>query len=234
MNRIAAGPIVTIQMAGKMHSTSGNTIFTPVFAAASSARCRRLVLQRVGEHAKRVGDARAELVGLDQHGDERVQIVDAGAIRQIAQRVRSAGAGEQLEAHEPKLAREIDVRELELLRDARHRLVESEARLDADDHQVERIGERQPDAVLALLRFAREDEAGNHVADAHRGQRRQQVRPAEERRHEDREAPERERDADAEEHEQRLAAAIPGLDEAEPQLAELLRRFCGARSRQSA
>ena len=38
MNRMAAGPIVTTQIAGKMQKTSGNTIFTPVFAAASSAR----------------------------------------------------------------------------------------------------------------------------------------------------------------------------------------------------
>ncbi len=43
MNRITAGPIVTIQIAGKIQTTSGNTIFTPVFAAASYARCRRLV-----------------------------------------------------------------------------------------------------------------------------------------------------------------------------------------------
>ena len=38
MNLMAAGPIVTTQIAGKMQKTSGNTIFTPVFAAASSAR----------------------------------------------------------------------------------------------------------------------------------------------------------------------------------------------------
>ena len=43
MNRIAAGPIVTTQIAGKMQRTSGKTILTPVFAAASSARWRRLV-----------------------------------------------------------------------------------------------------------------------------------------------------------------------------------------------
>ena len=42
-NLIAAGPIVTTQMAGKIQNTSGNTIFTPVLAAASSARWRRLV-----------------------------------------------------------------------------------------------------------------------------------------------------------------------------------------------
>ena len=38
MNLMAAGPMVTIHTAGKMQKTSGNTIFTPVFAAASSAR----------------------------------------------------------------------------------------------------------------------------------------------------------------------------------------------------
>jgi hypothetical protein len=43
-NLMAAGPMVTTQIAGKMQMTSGNTILTPVFAAASSARCRRLVL----------------------------------------------------------------------------------------------------------------------------------------------------------------------------------------------
>ena len=35
---MAAGPMVTTQIAGKMQMTSGKTIFTPVFAAASSAR----------------------------------------------------------------------------------------------------------------------------------------------------------------------------------------------------
>src|SRR5204862_8172899 len=42
-NLMAAGPMVTTQIAGKMQNTSGKTIFTPVLAAASSARCRRLV-----------------------------------------------------------------------------------------------------------------------------------------------------------------------------------------------
>src|SRR5205085_3833794 len=42
-NLMAAGPMVTTQIAGKMQKTSGNTILTPVLAAASSARWRRLV-----------------------------------------------------------------------------------------------------------------------------------------------------------------------------------------------
>src|SRR5207249_1112460 len=51
MNLMAAGPMVTIQIAGKMQTTSGNTILTPVFAAASSARWRRLV-RSVSEYTR--------------------------------------------------------------------------------------------------------------------------------------------------------------------------------------
>src|SRR5688572_11476569 len=50
-NLIAAGPMVMTQMAGKIQVTSGNTIFTPVFAAASSARWRRLV-RSVSEYTR--------------------------------------------------------------------------------------------------------------------------------------------------------------------------------------
>src|SRR4029079_10209308 len=38
MNLMAAGPIVTTQIAGKMQMTSGNTILAPSLAAFSSAR----------------------------------------------------------------------------------------------------------------------------------------------------------------------------------------------------
>ncbi len=43
MNLMTAGPRVTTHSAGKMQTTSGKTILTPVLAAASSARWRRLV-----------------------------------------------------------------------------------------------------------------------------------------------------------------------------------------------
>ena len=76
-NWIAAGPMVTIQIAGKMQKTSGNTILTPVFAAASSARWRRLVRERLGVDPQRLRHAGAELVGLNQHRHERAQVVDA-------------------------------------------------------------------------------------------------------------------------------------------------------------
>src|SRR5262245_44555616 len=50
-NLIAAGPIVTTQIAGEIPKARGNSMFTPVFAAASSARCRRLV-RSVSEYTR--------------------------------------------------------------------------------------------------------------------------------------------------------------------------------------
>ena len=71
MNLITAGPMVTTQIAGKMQNTSGKTILTPVLAAASSARWRRLV-RTVSECTRSdCATLGAELVGLHQHRDER-------------------------------------------------------------------------------------------------------------------------------------------------------------------
>ena len=98
--------------------------------------------------------------------------------------------------------------ERQLLADALQRLVEAEARFDADDQQVERVGERQADAVRAPLRQARQHHAGQDVAEAEAAERHRQVfGRAKIDAREQREQPEREGDADAEEDRQRLVAA---------------------------
>ena len=60
--------------------------------------------------------------------------------------------------------------------DALQRLVEAEARLDADDEQVEHVGERQADAMRAPLRQARQHHARQDVAEAEAAERQRQVR----------------------------------------------------------
>ena len=165
MNLIAAGPIVTTQIAGKMQNTSGNTILTPVFAAASSARWRRLVRTRVGVHAQRLRDARAELVGLHQHRDERRHVVDAGAVGEIVQRLDAPLAGAQLEVDQPQLVGEVRMRERQLFADALNRLIQAEPRFDADDQQIERVGQAEADAMLPPLRQPSERHRRQHVAD---------------------------------------------------------------------
>ena len=120
---------------------------------------------------------------------------------------------------------ELGIGERQLRADALQRLVEAEARLDADDEQVEHVGERQPDAVRAALGDPRQHHARQDVAEAEAAERERDVRLEDDRRGEEREQPERERDADAEEDRQRLVAAVAGLHQAQPQVAHLLRRL---------
>ena len=57
------------------------------------------------------------------------------------------------------------MRELELVADALDRLVEAEPRFDADHEQIERVGQPEPDAMLAALRHASERHARQQVAE---------------------------------------------------------------------
>ena len=87
---MAAGPTSTTKMPGKMNITSGKISLTAVLAAFSSASCRRRSAHRIALHAQGLGDAGAELVGLDQHRRQAPQVVDAGP---RAQFVQHFGAG---------------------------------------------------------------------------------------------------------------------------------------------
>jgi hypothetical protein len=180
--------------------------------------------QRLGVDAQRLSNARSELVGLNQHRDERVQVVDAGPLGEIAQRIRAGLAGAKLEVHEPQLVRQIGIGERQLLADAGEGLVEPETRFDADDEEVQRIRERQADLVGAPLGEAREHHPREDVAEADARQRQRDVRAHDDRRREERKERERGHDADAEEDRDRLVAPVAGLDQAQAQLAHLLGR----------
>ena len=84
---IAAGPTSTTKMPGKMKITSGKISLTAVLAAFSSASWRRRSAHRVALHAQGLGDAGAELVGLNQDRGQAAEIVDAGAAPQLVQHV---------------------------------------------------------------------------------------------------------------------------------------------------
>ena len=55
------------------------------------------------------------------------------------------------------------MRERQLVADAEQRLIETEPGFDADDEQVERVGQREPDAVLRRLRQPRKHHARQDV-----------------------------------------------------------------------
>ena len=114
-------------------------------------------------HAQRLRDARAELVGLHQHRDERRHVIDAGAIGEIVQGVGTRNAGAQLEVDQAEFVGQIGMGEGELVADALNRLIEAEARFDADHEEIERIGQRQADAMLPPLRLAAQRHAREQV-----------------------------------------------------------------------
>ena len=165
---IVAGPRMTTNSAGKMKSTSGNTSLMAVLAAASSARCRRLVRSEVGLHPKGLRHRGAEAVGLDQHGDQRAHLRHAGAIGQPAQRLFPAGAGPDLEVDHHELLAEHRAHPVDFLGHPDQRLVEAESGLDADHQHVERVGKRALDLRLPLLDPAADVERRHDPADARR------------------------------------------------------------------
>ena len=69
------------------------------------------------------------------------------------------------------------MREVELVGDALNRLIEAKPRFDADDEQVERVGQPQPDPLLAALRETPEAHARQQIREGGRAKRHQDVRP---------------------------------------------------------
>ena len=155
--------------------------------------------QRLRVDPQRLRDAGAELVGLDQHRDERAEVVDAGAVGEIAQRLGARLAGAQLEVDQPQLVGELGIGERQLGADALQRLVEPEAGFDADHQQVEHVGERQADPVRPALGDPREHHPGQDVAEAEAAEREQDVGLDHEGARRRARTAEREGDADAEE-----------------------------------
>ncbi len=56
------------------------------------------------------GDARTEAVGLNEDGHQLLEIVDSGALRQIAQRFHAPLAGLELQTHHAKFFTDFRVR----------------------------------------------------------------------------------------------------------------------------
>src|SRR6266516_6407763 len=98
--------------------------------------------QQVGMRAQRLRHARAEPIALDDEARKRLQVLDAVAVAQPAERVLARPAAAQLEGDLRELPAEGVVYAGPLLADAGDGCIEAEAGLEAGDHEVEGVGKR--------------------------------------------------------------------------------------------
>ncbi len=96
---------------------------------------------RLGVHPKRLGDRGPKPVGLDEHADQRIDVVQPGALAEVAERLLPRGAGPDLQVHHGELLAQHRADAVDLLRHSHQGLVEPQTGLDADHQHVQRIGE---------------------------------------------------------------------------------------------
>src|SRR5689334_8642635 len=84
--------------------------------------------------------------------------------------VRSASlSGTHLQPNQIQLAGQVHVRMADVVADTLERLIESKARFDADDGEIERIGQTPADTQLAFRDHALEHEARRDVGERDAG-----------------------------------------------------------------
>src|SRR3984885_13235396 len=115
-------------------------------------------------HAQGLGDAGAEAIGLDEGTDQRTDVIDAGAIDQIAQSFGAGLAGAHLKVDQMKFVAEIGVGVMQVLADAHQGLVKSQAGFHANDGEIESVRQCNADASLTVFDHALEKETRNKEA----------------------------------------------------------------------
>ena len=120
----------------------------------------------VGMHAESLGDAGAEAVGLNQCTNQGADVVNTGALDQIAERFGAGFAGAHLEIDEMEFVAEIGMSVMQILSDAHEGLIECEAGFDANDGEIEGVGQSEADAILTVSDHALQDEARKEKSEA--------------------------------------------------------------------
>ena len=80
--------------------------------------------QGIGMHAQGLGHAGSEAVGLNQSSDEGANVIDAGALGEIAEGFDARLAGAGLEVEEMEFGAQFGVRVLQVIAHAHQGLIE--------------------------------------------------------------------------------------------------------------
>jgi hypothetical protein len=134
-------------------------------------------------HAESLSDAGTEAIGLNECTHKSANVVNTGALDEVAEGLDAGLAGAHLKIHEMEFVAEVRVRVVEILAYAHQGLIESESGLDADDGKVKGVGQSEADAVLALANHALQDEAGKQEAESGDAREHRHIADAEDHEH---------------------------------------------------
>ena len=146
--RIAPGPSVTTYIAGNRQNTRGKTSFTPSLAARSSARCRRTVRPVsacVRSACAMLVPKRSVWISIATRARTSSTLVRSAKLRNASMRGLPARIS-LVTCCSSSASAGCDERQL--LARLQHRLIERQAGLDADDDQIERVGQAVADLLL--------------------------------------------------------------------------------------
>src|SRR5579872_315715 len=114
--------------------------------------------------AEGLGYAGAEAIGLNERSDERANVIYAGAIDKITKRFNAGLAGAHFEIHEVEFLAEIGMGMMQIDSDPHQGLIEGESGFNADDSEIESVGQGNADASLAVFVHSLQKEARDEKA----------------------------------------------------------------------
>ncbi len=117
-------------------------------------------------HPKSLSHAGAEAIRLNQCTNKRTDVVNPGAFDKVPEGLRAGLTGAHFEVHQMELIAEIGMGVMQILANAHQSLVEGETGLDANDGEVEGIGQAETNAMLPVFDHPLQDKARKEKAEA--------------------------------------------------------------------
>ena len=141
----AAGPRMTMNSVGRMNRISGTVMIAGQPGGLFLGAHHALVAEFGRQHAQRRGERRAVFLGLDHGRDDAAHRFEVDAVGEVLERLAALVEEAQFDRGQAELVAELGIGLAELLGDAAEGGVDGEARLGADDQQVERVGKALAD-----------------------------------------------------------------------------------------
>jgi hypothetical protein len=116
-------------------------------------------------NAKRLRDAGSKSIGLNQHGDQRSDILYLRSRGKVLERLESRLAGAAFHVDQSQFLGERRMSDRQFLGALQESLVERKPGFKRHDQQVERVGKAVLDLLLTPLDSAVQDEAWEEVPD---------------------------------------------------------------------